>query len=138
MPDYSQIFTDDQIWELVNFLQDEALDTTQLYDITLDDGVYPNRGRTFSDIGKSGNAANGDSIFAANCSGCHGDDGTLILVDGGAYTVGAHLRAKPYEDHHKVKFGNLGSTMGSILSNSSDGDVLDLFKALTDSTKYPD
>jgi mono/diheme cytochrome c family protein len=138
MPDYSQILTDAQIWEVVNFLKVEAVDTTQLYDITLDSGIYPNRGRTFSNIGAGGNAANGDTIFAASCAVCHGADGTAILVDGGAYTVGAHVRAKPYEDQHKVKFGNLGSIMGSVLANSPDSDILDLYTALADSVTYPD
>jgi mono/diheme cytochrome c family protein len=139
MPDYSQIFTDEQIWELVDYLQDEALDTTMLYDVTLETGtVYPNRARSFSNIGLDGDAANGDAIFAANCAGCHGDDGTTILVDGATYTVGAHTRLKPYEDQHKVKFGHLGSSMGAILSTRPLNDIKDLLKALADTTKYPD
>lgn len=139
MPDYSQILTDEQIWNLVDYLKRQALDTSLLYDITLEAGtVYPNRARTFSNIGLDGDAENGDAIFAAECAGCHGDDGTTILVDGGSYTVGAHIRAKPYEDQHKVKFGHLGSSMHDVLSNNPTSDIKDLLKALTDTVKYPD
>jgi len=138
MPDYAQIFTDEQIWDLANFLKNEALDTTQLYDITFDNGVYPNQARTFSDIGKEGDASNGFTIYANKCASCHGADGTAFLVDGGNYTVGRHLRTKPYEDQHKVKFGHLGSTMGAILANDPLSDIKDLFKALDDDVIFPD
>lgn len=138
MPNLSQIFTDAQIWQLVRFLKEEAIDTTQLYDITLDDGFYPSRGRTFSNIGKDGNKDNGDAIFAQNCAGCHGVDGTAILVDGGEFTVGAHFRVKPYEDQHKVKFGNPGTIMGAVLADFPTSDIKDLYKAMADTTQYPD
>lgn len=138
MPDYSQILTDEQIWDLVKYLKEESIDTTELYTINLGGGVYPNRSRTFTDIGGSGSAFNGDTIFVNNCAACHGADGTKILVDGGEYTVGAHMRSKPYEDQHKVKFGHLGSIMGPVLAQSDISDIRDLFKALNDATKYPD
>ena len=137
MPNYSQILTDAQIWNIVNFLKNEAFDTTQLYDITFDNGIYPAKARTFSNIGKDGDATNGLAVFDNNCASCHGADGTSILVDGGEYTVGRHVRSKPYEDQHKVKFGNLGSIMlpHPTLTTS---DAKDLFKALTDVTLFPD
>lgn len=138
MPNYAQILTDDQIWELVTYLKVKALDTSMLYDITLDDGVYPDRGRSFTNIGLDGNAENGDTIFAESCAGCHGADGTTIMVDGGGYTLGAHLRAKPYEDQHKVKFGHLGSSMGAIMASAPISEIKDLLKALSDVDKYPD
>jgi mono/diheme cytochrome c family protein len=138
MPNYSQILTDGQIWELVTFLKVKALDTSLLYDITLDNGVYPDRGRSFSNIGLDGDAINGDNVYTDNCAGCHGADGTTILVDGGAFTLGAHFRSKPYEDQHKVKFGHLGSSMGAILANAPFSDIKDLMKAFTDTEKYPD
>ena len=138
MPDFSQILTDDQIWDLVKYFKTEAIDSSLLYDITLDDGVYPNRGRTFSNIGLDGDALNGDAVYDTNCAACHGADGTAFNVDGGDFTVGGHLRAKPYEDQHKVKFGHLGSSMGAILATAPFGDIKDLYKALTDMDKYPD
>lgn len=138
MPDYSAILTDAQIWDLVKFMKEEALDTADLYTLMLGDGVYPDRSRTFDDIGGNGLADNGHQIYAQRCASCHGSDGTAFKVDGGEYTVGAHLRAKPYEDQHKVKFGHLGSTMGAVMAESDVSDIRDLFKALTDTTRYPD
>jgi hypothetical protein len=56
-------------------------------------------------------------------------------VDGAAYSVGSHVRAKPYEDVHKIKFGVLGSIMKNRTINITQ--MKNLFKALADSTKYP-
>lgn len=139
MPNFGAILTDEQIWDIVKFLKEEALDTTQLYDINLGAGEYPNRDRSFSNIGKGGDANRGDDIYAATCAVCHGDDGTLIPVDGD-YTVGGHVRAKPYEDQHKVKFGHLGSPMiaGLVLNDADEEDVQHLFQALMDPVQYPD
>lgn len=134
MPDYGAIFTDGQIWDLVRFLKVEALDVGALYDFQTT-GTYPTGSITFTNIGKDGNAANGDAIFAAKCTGCHGADGKAFLVDGASFTVGSHLRTKPYEDHHKIKFGQLGSAMGAQVATLDD--MKDLYKALTDQTKYP-
>ncbi len=139
MPNYSQILTDKQIWDIVKFLKEEAVDTSALYTITFDAGTYPNKKPTFSDLGSNGSPSNGDTIFAAKCAGCHGADGTLIQVDTN-YTVGRHVRAKPYEDQHKVKFGHLGSDMtaAAVLSTAPTSDIKDLFAALSNKTKYPD
>jgi len=40
MPDFSKILTDAQIWNLVKYIKEDILDTTQLYDITTE-GTYP-------------------------------------------------------------------------------------------------
>jgi mono/diheme cytochrome c family protein len=136
MPDYSSIMTDAQIWDLVKFLKEKAVDTTKLYTLTLGSGVYPSRTPTFTNLGANGLASRGDALYASKCAGCHGADGTQIPVDGN-YTVGGHFRAKPYEDHHKVKFGQLGSIMGPILKDNPVEDLQDLYKAMADTTKYP-
>lgn len=134
MPDIGSIFTDAQIWNLVKFLKAEALDTSRLYD-SATVGTYPTGTIAFSNIGKDGNAANGDLLFAANCSGCHGADGRAILVDG-SYHVGNFVRAKPNEGQHKLKFGQLGSSMGAQVTSLNA--VKDLYRALTNAAKYPD
>jgi mono/diheme cytochrome c family protein len=134
MPDLSDIMTEEQVWDLVKFLKEEAIDTDLLYDFsTL--GTYPTGSITYSNIGAGGNASNGDAVYTANCAACHGSDGRLILVDG-SFSVGSFLRAKPYEVHHKVKFGQPGTAMGSLLTDV--GDILDLYLALTNATTYPD
>lgn len=135
MPDYGAILSDQQIWELVRFLKVNAIDWRNLYDLTTT-GSYPTGAATFAAIGKDGDAARGDAIFAANCAYCHGANGAYIKVDGAAYTVGRHVRAKPYEDQHKVRFGQLGSAM--LPTALTLQQLTDLYKALTNSTKYPD
>jgi mono/diheme cytochrome c family protein len=137
MPNFSQILTDDQIWDIVKYLKEGAYDTSLLYDITFDNGVYPNKGRTFSNIGKDGNADLGDTIYADKCATCHGAQGTAFLVDEGEFTIGAFTRAKPYEEQHKIKFGNLGTDMPAHPDLSTE-DAKNLLKALTDTVKYPD
>jgi mono/diheme cytochrome c family protein len=95
MPDLSEIMTEEQVWDLVKFLKEEAIDTDLIYSYTTT-GIYPTGSITYSDIGAGGNAANGDAVYAASCAICHGADGTGIVVDG-SYSVGSFLRAKPYE-----------------------------------------
>lgn len=135
MPDYGQILTDGQIWELVKFLKSDAFDTRDLYDSEVT-GSYPTGKITFTNIGRDGDADRGDMIFSQSCSFCHGFNGTSIQVDGGAFTVGRHLRSKPYEDAHKIRFGQLGSPMASTTLTLSQ--MKDLYKALSNSTRYPD
>ena len=134
MPDYSEIMSDSRIWELTKFLLEEAIDTNTLYDITTT-GAYPTGSITYSNIGLDGDAANGDATYANRCAFCHGADGTAIPVDG-SFSVGSFVRKKPYEVHHKVKFGQPGTSMGSLLTHEAD--IRNMYKALTNVTKYPD
>jgi len=132
MPDYSSILNDSQIWDLVKFLKAEALDTSKLYDATTT-GAYPTGTIAYSNIGKGGNAAAGDLIYRNQCSWCHGTDGKLIKL--GAYYAGGFVRNRPDEAQHKIKFGQLGSSMMSIIKDPKQ--MLDLYKAMSDETKYP-
>ncbi len=134
MPKYGAIFTDKQIWDLVKFLQSEILDVKQLYDFTVT-GTYPTATVAYSNLGKTGSADTGNTYYTANCLSCHGADGKKILVDGAAFSVGSHVRAKPYEDAHKIKFGVLGSAMKN--RTISVQQMKNLYKALSDSTKFP-
>jgi len=137
MPNLSEFMEDEFIWDLVLFLQDEAIDTDDLYTGTTT-GTYPTGSIAYSNIGMGGNAANGDLIYTARCIACHGTDGTLITVDG-SFSVGSFLRAKPYEMQHKVKFGQLGTGMATSSPLVSDiNEMLDLYLALTNATNYPD
>jgi mono/diheme cytochrome c family protein len=138
MPNYGEILTDEQIWDLVKYLKEEALDTTQLYEVTTE-GTYPTGSRTFSNFGEGGDAANGDALYA-RCAGCHGDNGIGggFPIDEGAFSVGSFLRSKPYELWHKVKFGQLGSVVMDAQGIDTLEDMRDLYAALADETKYPD
>jgi len=134
MPDFGTILTDEQIWDLVKYLKEEIIDTSQLYD-TVTTGTYPDGTRSFENIGKGGDAAHGAEVYAANCSACHGDDGRLIVVDE-EFSIGSFAREKPYELGHKAKFGQLGTPMDPRVTDIND--IRDLFAALVDPAAFPD
>lgn len=133
MPKMSQLLTDTQIWNIVKFLKVEALDITKLYDATYT-GSYPTGKATYTNIGKDGDATKGNAFYAANCASCHGADGKTFLMEG--MTVGKFTRSKPNEVQHKIKFGQLGSSMKPTTVTLDD--MKNLYKALSDDTKFPD
>ncbi|MBK5193144.1 MAG: cytochrome c [Flavobacteriaceae bacterium] len=130
--DYGTILSDDLIWDLVKFLKEGAFDTDGLYAITTV-GSYPTGSRTFSDLGRDGDATAGDSFYSSKCASCHGADGTTISLGGNS--VGTFTRSSPYEVQHKVVSGQLGASMGATPITFEE--MKDLLKALSDETKYP-
>ncbi len=135
MPNFSEFMTDEQVWDLVKFLKEEAIDTDELYDFTTT-GSYPTGTWTPSNLGKDGDAASGNAVYGvADCAFCHGADGTAILVDG-SFSVGSFFRNKSNEAQHKVKFGQLGTQMIELVTDLDD--IRDLYKAMADETTYPD
>lgn len=135
MFDLSEIFSDAQIWDLVKFLKEEAVDTAKLYDSKAT-GEYPTGKMAFTNIGLDGDADNGNAIYTKNCVLCHGADGTAILVDHETYSIGSFMRSKPNEAQHKIKYGQLGSLMGAM--EISDSELRDLYKALSNPEAFPD
>lgn len=133
MPNYSQILTDAQIWDIVKYLKTEAIDVTQLYDATYT-GTYPTGSASYTNIGKDGNATNGAAYYVQKCGNCHGADGKAFLIEN--MSVGEFTRKKPYEVQHKVKFGQLGSPM-TATTNLTLQNLKDLYKALADTTAFP-
>jgi len=133
MPNFTQILTDAQIWNIVKFLKAGAFDVIQLYDATYT-GTYPTGQTTITNIGKNGNATNGNNYFTVNCVSCHGADGTQISLED--MTLGNFLRKKPNEVQHKVKYGTLGSAMIGQF-DITIGQMADLYKALADSANFP-
>jgi mono/diheme cytochrome c family protein len=134
MPNYNELLTDAQIWDLVKFMKEGAFDVSQLYDATYT-GTYPTGSASYANVGKGGNAANGNTLYSANCSSCHGSDGKLISMEG--LSVGKFVRTKAYEVQHKVKYGQLGSAMvGEFDWNLAQ--MKDIYKALSDATAFPD
>jgi len=131
MPNFNQILSDAQIWDLVKYLKEGRLDLSQLYDVTYS-GTYPTGTATYTNIGKDGNAANGNAFFTANCAVCHnadgkGEDGTI---------VGNFIRNRPSEAQHKIRYGQLNTDMiGQFAMNVTQ--MKDLFKACSDSLTYP-
>lgn len=133
MPNFGQILTDDQIWDLVKYLKTAIFDVSQLYDATYN-GVYPNGTASYSNVGKDGNPANGSSFYSSNCSSCHGPNGTVLVLEG--LTLGQYSRSKPYEVQHKVKYGNVGTVMTGQFDITLS-QMKDLFKALSDTVAFP-
>jgi len=131
-PDYGKILSDGMIWDLVKFLKVGAFNTDELYTINTT-GSYPTGSKTYSDIGKDGNAAAGDAFFATKCASCHGATGTNILL--GGKTLGDFTRSNPHEVQHKIVSGQLGSSMGPTAITLSQ--MKDLYKALDNTTNYP-
>lgn len=134
MPDYSELLTDEQIWDLVKFLKEGLIDVNELYEYTTE-GEYPTGTITYANIGKDGDAALGKESYATNCAGCHGDNGTKIDIEG--KSVGAFGRTKPYEVHHKVTYGQPGSSMKGLFNISTE-ELKNLYKALQSETDFPD
>lgn len=138
MPNYSEILTDSQIWDIVKFFKEDAYKTSDLYDISTS-GNYPTGKITYSNIGKNGDATRGKAIFASQgcgSSGCHGANGTAIKVDNATYTVGGFLRAKPNEAQHKIRFGQ-NENSGMLARKLNLQEMQDLYKALTDTVAFP-
>jgi mono/diheme cytochrome c family protein len=134
MPNLNQLLTDAQIWDLVKFLKDGMFDVSELYDATYT-GSYPTGSMVISNVGLDGNAANGNAFYTANCVGCHGVDGTVLDLEG--KTMGKFVRTKANEVQHKVKYGQLGSSMiGQFDITISQ--MRDLYKALSDPVAFPD
>jgi len=134
MPNYTELLTDAQIWDLVKFMKEGAFDVSQLYDATYT-GTYPTGSASYANVGKGGNAANGNTLFTDNCATCHGSDGKLIPLEG--LSVGKFVRSKAYEVQHKVKYGQLGSAMAGEF-DWTHAQMTDIYKALSDETSFPD
>jgi mono/diheme cytochrome c family protein len=134
MPDFSKILTEAQIWDLVKFLKEGALDTEQLYDLATS-GTYPTGSKTMSNLGRDGDASAGDTFYANNCVSCHGADGTLFPLHGGA-AVGNFTRNNSHEAQHRIKFGHPGTPMVGF-PDATETDIKNLLKALANETKYP-
>jgi mono/diheme cytochrome c family protein len=133
MPDYSQILTDAQIWDIVKFMKEGMIDVGKLYTGTYS-GTYPTGSAVYNSIGLDGDADMGKAYYSANCAGCHGVDGTNIPLDDKG--VGGFTRSKPYEVQHKTKFGQLGTSMAGEF-DITDEEMKDLYKALSNSTDFP-
>jgi len=134
MPDYTQLLTDAQLWDMVKFMKEDMFDVDKLYQGTYT-GTYPTGSFSISDVGRDGNEANGNAFYASNCASCHGADGTTIVLEG--RSAGQFVREKANEVQHKVKYGQLGSNMAGDFEMTL-AEMKDLYKALANTTNYPD
>lgn len=134
MPNYNELLTDDQIWDIVKFMKEGMFDVSNLYDATYS-GTYPTGTATYSNHGLDGNEANGNAYYTANCAGCHGTDGKTISLEDNS--LGKFVRSKPNEVQHKVHYGQLGSVMVGEFDISLS-QMKDLYKAIANTTNFPD
>ncbi len=104
MPNFSSILSTEDIWDLVKFIKETAHQADDFYTMTTT-GTYPNGTRTFSDIGKNGDAAAGLATYNAKCLSCHGADGSKINVYCKGIWLGDMFREDPHEIQHKAVWG---------------------------------
>jgi len=104
MPDYTKIITSEDIWDLVKFIKETGHQTDDFYTLTTT-GTYPNGTKSFSNIGKNGNAAAGLVTYNAKCASCHGADGSKINIYCKGIWLGNMFRDDPHEIQHKAVWG---------------------------------
>lgn len=145
-PDYSDVLTVGQVWNLVKFMREEWVEPSLLYDLevsgpamfvdyTVDPPVVVKPTLTYSNIGALGDAGNGAIVYAAGCASCHGADGTALAIEGGS--LGGFVRSKPYEAWFKIKFGQPGTGMSPGLVTETS-DLQHLYAAIADPVAFPD
>jgi mono/diheme cytochrome c family protein len=134
MPNLNELLTDAQIWDIVKFMKEGIFDVNQLYTATYV-GDYPTGKATYSEIGKDGNEEKGKIYYTTNCAKCHGTDGKTIPLE--MLTLGKFVRSKPNEVQHKVKYGQLGTTMVGKFDISLS-QMKDLYKYCSNTTDLPD
>lgn len=136
MPDFTQLLTDAQIWDIVKFLKEGMLDVSKIYDATYT-GTYPTGNATFSNHGLDGNATSGNTYYTSNCAACHGADGSTHIMEG--KYLGTFLRSKANEVQHKIMYGQPGSSPSMTgYPDITLSEMKDLYKALADTTDFPD
>jgi mono/diheme cytochrome c family protein len=134
MPNFTQLLTDSQIWDIVKFLKEGMFNVDILYAGTYT-GVYPTGTATFSNIGRNGIETNGNVFYSANCAHCHGSNGKTMSIEG--MSLGKFVRSKPNEVQHKIKYGQPGAIMEGE-SKITISQMKDLFKAFSNTETYPD
>jgi len=104
MPRYNDILSTQDIWDLVKFIKVTGHQTNDFYTLNTT-GTYPNGTKSFSNIGKNGNAAAGKVTYDAKCAVCHGADGSTINVYCKGIWMGDMFREDPHEIQHKALWG---------------------------------
>jgi mono/diheme cytochrome c family protein len=134
MPNFTQLLTDAQIWDIVKFLKEGMFNVDILYDGTYT-GVYPTGSASFSNIGRNGVETNGNVFYSVNCESCHGSKGKTVTIEG--ISLGKFVRSRPNEVQHKVKYGQPGTIMEGKFEVTIT-QMKDLYKALSNPVTYPD
>jgi len=141
MPNYKLNMTSAQIWNLVKFMKEELINPAELYDLVVSGPPITTSGSptlTYSNIGKDGNVTNGNALISTKCVTCHGSDGKLLPDVDGESGIGKFVRKKPNEAWFKIKFGEPGTGMNPGQLVTSTSDIKDIYKALINTSTYPD
>lgn len=131
-------------------LNDQQLGAIAAFIVAVRDRKLPQPGDVFElseaapknyVLKSGGDAARGARFVDAECSSCHGSDGTELPIDG-VYSLGAYSRSKAYEAWLKVLNGHPGSDMGPQLPSDLNVEqqvqlLRDSFAALCDRARYP-
>lgn len=85
--------------------------------------------------------ARGKTQFGDTCAGCHGADGTRVVIDG-KYSLGAMARSKGYEVWFKILAGHPGSWMRGqvppgLPRKQAAAFILDTMAGLCDRKAFP-
>ncbi len=147
MPRFADILTPEDIWDLVKFIKETAHQTDDFYTLTTT-GTYPNGTKTFSDIGKNGDAAAGLATYNAKCASCHGADGSKINIYCQGEWLGNMFRGDPHEIQHKAVWGMpldrehiaAGCADAGAMSPTgiTDDDIRNLMVMGQDTVAFPD
>lgn len=138
IPAYGDVLTPPQIEAMAAFV------------LGVRDGALPHPDQIFTSkppaqghyaLLPGGDSVRGKAHIKERCSSCHGDDGTKMLFDDGAYSLGSHARQKAYEDWHKILNGQPGSPMDRQVRGSTGKEMaqelLDILAALCDRGAFP-
>lgn len=113
--DLSAVLSDENIADLTKFVKEGLIDMS-LY---ISNGVA------------TGDANNGQGLYDANCSPCHGADGNTLDFKSseGVQGIGWLADDNPQETLHKIRWGHPGTTMpsgiiDSGLTDDETGDIL--------------
>jgi mono/diheme cytochrome c family protein len=151
MPNYGQILTDEDIWDLVKFIKETAHDVSDFYDMDISSGtaVFSNIGTPSKDPSLAGDPVAGLATYNANCSVCHGADGTAINIYCKSVPeyLGGMFRGDPHEIQHKAIWGMpydrehvlAGCTTANQMpaQNITDQDIRNMMVMGQDETAFP-
>lgn len=108
--DFSTHLSDQDIADVVAFITDGLIDMSLYIDLSTKEA--------------DGDAMNGETLYTAQCSECHGADGKTIDFGEG---VGDLALGNPWETLHKIRFGHPGSAMPSMVEEGlSTDDQVDI------------
>lgn len=132
IPAYGSVLTRPQLEALVDFM------------LGVRDGALPGPEEVFAlstgtpgnyTLVEAGDPVRGQAYYAETCAGCHGEQGTKFLLDGGKQSLGMVMRTEAYETWLKVLSGQPGSSMhAQVPAHASHEDLTRIVQDLNAAT----